>query len=187
MGIAALVASALILALGLIMLIGTFVPPRYKVARRLRLPHGVDEVWPQVSDPQRMNTWRRDLRRVLRLPGKRGGLASWEEVGWVSRRRVKMVKRDADRWEGRADNGLFPTRARVRVRLRGNDEVCIVELREDGVVRSPFVRCLAKFGIGFSAHTDAALRALAAHYNAPFEIEDIEELPADLPSEDADN
>jgi len=165
------IALALILGVGLIAIIGAFLPKRYEVGRMIRIPGPVDKVWRDVSDPRYMSVWRKDLRRVLRIPPRYKGLHEWHEIGWMSKRKVRIKSIGRSDWVGRAEDGLFPTRARLRVRVQGNESLTLVEVREDGVIRSPFVRFLARFVIGVSVHPDAMLRALGAHYGAEGEVE----------------
>ena len=172
MAIASGIAVVLVLLTGLVALIGVFLPKQYDVARMVTIPKDVSEVWRDVSDPSRMRGWRKDLRRVLGGRDRHGNI-SWVEVGWMSRRKVEVMKMQRGvGWVARADDGLFPVKARLQLRIQGGGSMTMVELREQGVIRSPFVRFLAKFVIGTAVHVNATLGQLAAHHGADPDIRD---------------
>ncbi len=172
MEIASLIAVVLVLSTGLVALIGAFLPEAYDVGRVVTIPKSIDEVWPDVSDPGRMRKWRPDLRRVLSGRDRHGNI-SWVEVGWMSRRTVEVTTmHERSGWVARAKDGLFPVKARLQLRIQGGNNVTMVELREQGLIRSPFIRFLARFIIGTSVHINAALAQLAIHHGGTPEIRD---------------
>ena len=83
-----LVMTALIWAIGILL------PARHSEEARMRLGASAETVWAVLTDLDRLPDWRRDLRRVERLPDAEGQVR-WLEVRLAGRaatyRRVESV------------------------------------------------------------------------------------------------
>lgn len=153
---------------------GALLPRDYEVARMVTLEMDVMKVWPLLVDPRHMNTWRRDLRRVMRLPGEKD-LPAWIDVGVFGRRQWRARELVAFKLvRASVENGLFPMRGEVRVELSGNENRTIVVFRETGRIDSQFVRVLARWVLGLHSQADSFLGALARNFEQPARIEDAE-------------
>ncbi|MCB9737948.1 MAG: hypothetical protein H6747_01695 [Deltaproteobacteria bacterium] len=169
--LAALVGAVFLL---LIVIRGAMLPRDYEVARMITLELDVVKVWPLMVDPRQMNSWRSDLRRVMRVPGERD-LPAWIDVGVISRRNWRATELVAFKLvRATVENGLFPMRGEARIEITGNEARTIVVFREKGRIDSQFVRVLARWAIGLHSQPDAFLRALCRKFDQPAKITDVE-------------
>lgn len=173
MMIALVVVGSLVALLLVMTLVGLALPRDHLAARRVTLDKPPAVVWHALSDLDAQPTWRRGLKRLERLDGGRfrehtsQGTITYEVV--EDRPPELRITRIADdtlpfggRWiyELAADNG--------RTRLT---------ITEDGFIKNPIFRVLAKTVFSTTATIEKLMTDLGAHLETPTVIEAAEPYP----------
>ena len=159
-----LIAGAVMVGLIVIATIwGALLPREHHAQRSARLAQPPDAVWSAIADPLAAASWRDDVRSVEPLPDHEGR-ARWREIG-----------SDAITYELVADEP--PVRRVVRIAdpdlpfggtwtyaLAADGEGCRLSITEDGEVRNPLFRFLARYAFGHGGTMEAYLRALGRRF-----------------------
>lgn len=150
--------------------VGRRLPSTHTAEARARLPTTPDVAFDLITAVERSPDWRRDVRRVERLPTGPHGAARYVEDGrWG---RVTFAIDDLRRPTPAAP-GAFVTRIVDGAGGFGGTwtwtiayepgQTTVVTLREDGRVDNPWLRFTARYVVGYTRTIDATLRALRAH------------------------
>ena len=159
-----LIAGAVMVGLIVIATIwGALLPREHHAQRSARLAQPPAAVWSVLADPLAAASWRDDVRSVEPLPDHEGR-ARWREIG-----------SDAITYELVADEP--PVRRVVRIAdpdlpfggtwtyaLAADGEGCRLTITEDGEVRNPLFRFLARYAFGHGGTMEAYLRALGRRF-----------------------
>lgn len=153
----------------LVAVVGMLLPAEHVATRSATVARPPDEVWRALTDRARQPEWRRGLEQVEPLPDQAGKPAFREHSrhGVIAFAVEEETPPDEDR-AGRlvtriADDSLpFGGRWIHQVSADGADRTRVT-ITEEGVVKNPLFRFMARFVFGHTATLDAFLRDLAAH------------------------
>jgi polyketide cyclase/dehydrase/lipid transport protein len=156
---------SIVIALGglgaIVALIGSRLPKAHHAARSARFPVPPDALYAIINDVDRYPEWRKDVKRIERLPD-RDGRPAWIEHG--SHGAIPMRSERAEPpslmvgriGEGLAFGGTWTFRI---VPAAGGSELTVTE---DGEIYNPIFRFLARFVFGYEATMKTYLAALQA-------------------------
>lgn len=156
-----LLAVALIAAA---MTLGASLPPWHVASRYAHYRAPVDSVWAVIADWERSPEWRRDVKRVERLPD-RDGNPVWKQVGgfvdWPlaiteSMPPLRMGAMIADSSRGVGGEWSF-----MLVPDAGGTRLTVVERAS---VHPPLLRFVAHYVFTPESRLNAYLRALGRHF-----------------------
>jgi uncharacterized protein YndB with AHSA1/START domain len=154
-------AGLLVFVVGLAYLVGANLPRHHVAVRRARFASPPAAVWDVMADPLQSASWRSDLRDVERLPDHDGHLV-WKEVG----RRgdaltLEMLEDDPGRRRVvRIADPSLPFGGTWTYELAEAGGGAALTLTEDGEVRNPLFRFLARFVFGHGGTLESYLAAL---------------------------
>lgn len=166
----AYIAGGLVGLLVLMALIGLALPREHVAARRAVLAKPPDDVWAALIDLDAQPRWRKGLKKLERLDGTRfretttQGAITFEVVEERPRElRITRIADDKLPFGGRWIYELAPDGAGTRLAIT-----------EDGFVKNPVFRFLARTVFSTASTIEAFLRDLAAHLGVPPSIEPAE-------------
>ena len=153
------------LFVGGVVITGLLLPARHVATRSVAVPARPDPVWALITDFERNPAWRKDLRRVTRVPDQ-GGREVWREEsadGEVIP--YETVEREESRRLVRriADPDL-PFGGTWTIDVEPEGDGSRVRITEHGEVRNPIFRFVSTVLIGHTSYMDAYLSALARHF-----------------------
>jgi hypothetical protein len=152
---------ALVAVVALIAAIGSRLPKAHHAARSARFPVPPATLYAVLADVDRYPEWRKDVKRIERLPD-RDGRPAWIEHG--PHGAIPMLAERAEPpslMVGRIGEGLaFGGTWTFRIApAPGGSELTIAE---DGEIYNPIFRFLARYVFGYEATMAAYLAALQA-------------------------
>jgi hypothetical protein len=155
-----IVVGALVLLVISAVLIGANLPRDHVAVVRARYAAPVDSVWAVLNDPLSSATWRKDIKRVEKLPDINGHLTWREEAGFgpAAYELVESVDR-ASRVVRIVDDSL-PFGGQWEYRLKPAGSGTEVELTERGFVKPALFRFMARYLFGYSGTMRDYLRDL---------------------------
>ena len=139
-----IVVASLAALIGIAALVGSRLPRAHRASREQRLPASSEAIWSAITDVEAFPAWRRDVKRVQRLPD-RDGLPVWIEEGRSGKitfaverleRPRLLVARIADPdlpFGGTWTYEVTPDQSRIT---------------EDGEIYNPLFRFMARFIFG---------------------------------------
>jgi len=164
-------AGALALLVGLIALVGAFVPRDHRATCRVRLSAEPARVYALLTDFEAYPSWRPEVESVGRLEpvdGKpafvertRQGPMPYSVESSEPERRLVLRILDED----------LPFGGTWTFELAREDDATLLSVTEDGFIRNPLFRALARFVFGYHATLEAYLTHLAEHLGEPAEVE----------------
>lgn len=169
-------AGGLVGLVALMALIGLALPRGHVAARRVVLTRPPEAVWAALTDLDAQPRWRRGLEKVERLDERRfrettrHGAITFELVD--ERPRELRVTRIAD--------AALPFGGRWIYELAADGGGTRLTITEDGFIKNPVFRFLARTVFSPSATLEAFLRDLAAHLGVAAAVEPAE--PSSLAS-----
>ena len=126
-----------------------------------------EAVWDRIVDFGGLASWRRDVKRVERLPD-RDGHEVWREGNlaletMALERPSRLVRRLAEpgAWGGE-----------WAIVLREEGAGCRVTVTESGWVGNPLLRVISRYVIGQTRSIDGYLRSLERSFGEEVEVED---------------
>lgn len=155
----------IVLALGglvaVVAVIGSRLPKAHHAARSVRLPVTPEMLYALLIDIDRIPEWRKDVKRVERLPDRDGRPA------WIQHGRNGALPMFLERMErpsllvGRVGEGLaFGGTWTFRISpAPGGSELTVAE---DGEIYNPIFRFMARFVFGYTATIEAFMKNLEA-------------------------
>jgi uncharacterized protein YndB with AHSA1/START domain len=169
----AIVAGVLAAVVVAILLVGSFLPRDHVVSRSLRVGKPPSAVWRVITDYASVPAWHRYVLRVERLP-ERNGHEVWRETykgGYPVQLETvealaphRLVRAIADA------NGPFF--GRWEFTIAATEPGSRITLTEHGLIPNPFLRFLARLFMDPAAHPERYLKALAARFGEPAQIEE---------------
>jgi hypothetical protein len=173
----AYIAGGLIGLVALMALIGLALPRAHVAARRAVLARPPEAVWAALVDLDAQPRWRRGLQKLERLDERRfretsrQGAITFELVEERPRElRITRIADDALPFGGRWIYELAPDGGGTRLTIT-----------EDGFIKNPVFRFLARTVFSTSATLEAFLRELAAHLGVAAAVEPAEPSPLATP------
>ncbi len=152
--------------IGLVILIGSFLPEEHVASRTLALPQSPQIVWGVISDFPGTPKWHAEVKSVERLPDLNGHEVWQEEYQRnmkipletiQSAAPGKLVRRIADDnlpFGGTWEYIIIPT-------TEGGSQLTITER---GKVKNPFFRFMSRYVFGQATTIENYLKALAAKF-----------------------
>lgn len=151
-----------VLAIALLMTVGFFLPRDHTAASSARFTAPPDSIWAVISDFERVPSWRRDVKRMERLPD-RDGHAVWLEVGQTGSLPYEVVEWTPPvRLVLRIDDASLPFSGTWTYSIEPDREGTLLTVVERGTIRNALFRALARFVFGHHSTLDGTLRALGA-------------------------
>ncbi len=153
-----------VLAMGVSMVVGFFLPETHDVASRARFDVPPDTIWADVSDPERAASWRPDVKSVELLIDRDGPLA-WRETGPTGSLTYERVAFDPPRrLVIRVDEPDLPFSGEWDYEIAPAGSSAVLTIRERGEVHNPVFRFMARFVFGYHSTLDGYLVALGRKY-----------------------
>jgi hypothetical protein len=178
MKIAIYVVLCLVLAIGLVILIGSALPKKHVASRRLLLHRSPEEVFALISDFQSGSSWRRGVQQVM-LQGADSGRVRFVEKG--KNGAIAMEVRES----------IPPTRLVTEITdislpfggiwifdISPAAQGCTLQITERGEIYNPFFRFVSRFILGYNDTLNAYLEDVGNHFREVPQIVDAE--PAKL-------
>jgi uncharacterized protein YndB with AHSA1/START domain len=161
MKIALYIVLGIVALIGLLALIGSFLPRDHEASRTQRFAQSRDVVWAVIRDFARHPEWRKDVKRV-ELVADVGGQSGVREHGGHG---AVLYALDADEPPAKlvmriADDSL-PYGGSWTIELKPAGSGCEVTITERGFVKNPIFRFLSKTVFSPAATIESYLAALA--------------------------
>jgi uncharacterized protein YndB with AHSA1/START domain len=167
-----IVVGALVGLVGIVAIIGSFLPKAHTARRRLLVAQPPERVWAAVTDFPGQAAWRPELKAVERATD-RDGKEVWREIPKrgdamplettelvAPRRLVRTIADPSLPFGGRWVYEVEPAPGGARLTIT-----------EEGEVYNPIFRFVSHFFMDPAATIDAYLRALCAHLGVPVQME----------------
>jgi uncharacterized protein YndB with AHSA1/START domain len=153
--------------------VGLSIPRRHVASRTLKTRQSPEALWSALTDYEGQPAWRKDVKRVERLPD-REGREVWREV-YESGSPItletaeaaeprRLVRSIAD------EDGPFSGRWEYEIKQTGAGESSLT-ITERGEVPNPFFRFVSRFIIGHTYFIERFERDLAAKFGEEARIE----------------
>ena len=143
--------------------LGMFVPKWHVAARKARFRASRDEVWKAITDIEGFPAWRKDVKKVERLPD-RDGRPLWKEHGGqgaVTFERVEAVP--GERLVGRIADPDLPYGGTWTYELATADGGVELRITERGEIYNPVFRFMSQF-FDMNATIEEYLKALGRKF-----------------------
>ena len=160
------VIGVLVVMVSIVMFIGARLPRDHVAAVRVRLTAPPDTVWALLADPYSATSWRKDVRKIVRIPDI-GGHEAWAETtssGVItfelieSTPPLRRVTRIADAslpFGGQWEHDLAPSGTGTELTVT-----------ERGFVKPALFRFMARYVFGYTSTINDYLVALGAKLGA---------------------
>jgi uncharacterized protein YndB with AHSA1/START domain len=159
------IAGALVVGVPLLMmLVGATLPRAHVASRTARFAQAPAALWPVLTDPEGMPTWRTDVKTVERLPDRDGRLV-WRESGGERPLTFEVVEARAPfHLVTRIADKDLPFGGSWTYELRPEGAGTLVTITENGEVHNVLFRFMARFVFGYTGTMDAYLTALGKRF-----------------------
>ncbi|HEX8175959.1 MAG TPA: SRPBCC family protein [Pyrinomonadaceae bacterium] len=165
--------AALIALLLFVTAVGLLTPRQHVASRTLKTRQSPETVWRAITDYEGQPAWRKDLKRVERLPD-RNGREVWREVyedGSPLTMETAEVVPPSRLVRIIADEG-GPFSGRWEYEIKANDTAgSSLTITERGEVPNPFFRFVSRFVIGHTYFMQRFQKDLAAKFGEEAVIE----------------
>jgi len=143
--------------------VGASLPRDHVATVRATFAASPDKIWAVVSDPYSAGAWRKDVKKVEKLPDV-NGKPSWREEGGFGPITYVLTESTppASRTTLIADEAL-PYGGEWRTTIRTVGAQTEVSITEAGFVKPPLFRFMARFIFGYTSSLSDYLTALGAH------------------------
>ena len=140
--------------------VGFILPREHQARRSARLRRPPRAVWDVISDVDSFASWRSDLERVERLPDV-GGHKRWKEHSRSGAVTYEMVQaKPTSRMVTRIADLKLPFGGTWTYELEATPEGCTLTIVEDGEIKNPLFRFMARFIFGYTGTLDAFFTSL---------------------------
>ncbi len=145
-----------------VLLVGRNLPQGHEVSRTLTTRHPPEEVWRTITNFEGQTAWRKDLKKVERLPDV-GGVPVWrEDYGsdvlklqtFIAPEKMRMLRAVLDNriYTGNWEYVIIPVK----------EGGCLLRITETAQVRNPLFRFVDHYLIGESKEIEKYETELAA-------------------------
>lgn len=155
------VAAAIVLVGVIVTLIGALLPRAHSVSRTARIAMTPEALYALLSDVDRYQSWRGDVKSLQRLPDK-NGMPAWieESNGMKIPMRFERMERPS-LLVGRIDTDDLPFAGTWTYRIASAEAgASDLTITEDGEVKNPVFRFMSTFVFGHYATMDAFLESV---------------------------
>ena len=157
----------------IIVAVGLSIPRKHIASRTLKTRQSPEAVWGALTDYEGQPAWRKDVKRVERLPD-REGREVWREVYESgSPITLETAERDAPRRLVRSiadEGGPFSGQWEYEIKQTGASESSLT-ITERGEVPNPLFRFVSRFLMGHTYFIERFERDLAAKFGEEAVIE----------------
>lgn len=164
--------AVLVSLLLIVLAVGLSIPRRHVASRTLKTNQPPQVVWAALTDYEGQPAWRKDLKKVERLPDKNGHEV-WREVyedgspltmetaeAVAPERLVRIIADEGGPFSGRWEYDIKPEGAGSRLTIT-----------ERGEVPNPLFRFVSRFMIGHTYFMEKFQKDLAAKFGEAAQIE----------------
>jgi hypothetical protein len=142
---------------------GAQLPRAHHAQRSARFAQPPSAVWAAISDPLAAAAWHPDVRSVEPLPAQ-DGRPRWREIGSDAITYELVADEPPVRRVVRIADDALPFGGTWTYELAADGEGCRLRITEDGEVRNPLFRFLARYVFGHGGTMESYLRALGRRY-----------------------
>jgi hypothetical protein len=142
---------------------GALLPREHQARRSARLGQAPSAVWAVIADPLAAASWHPDVRSVEALPAQ-DGRARWKEIGGDAITYELVADEPPRRRVVRVADDTLPFGGTWTYTLAEDGGGTRVTITEDGEVRNPLFRFLARYAFGHGGTMEAYLRALGRRF-----------------------
>jgi len=144
-----LIVAAIALAGAVAALIGSRLPRSHHATAERLLPMPPDTLWRLLTDVERFPSWRRDVKRVRRLPD-RNGKPAWVEEGRSGKMTFAFERMEPRRvLVTRIADPTLPFGGTWTLEITPAPEGARLRITEDGEIYNPLFRFMARFIFGY--------------------------------------
>ncbi len=155
-----IVPAVLVGVVALLALLGSLVPRQHVASRSARFQQRPEVLWQTLTDFAKLPTWAPEVRKVERLPDREGHPV-WLHSGPRWQAPMEVVEFDPPRrFKTTISDPRLPFGGSWTYQVSPSGGGSVVTITEDGEIRNPVFRFLARFVIGYTGTMDAYLRAL---------------------------
>jgi hypothetical protein len=159
-----LVAGAVMVGLIVIATIwGALLPRGHHAQRSARFAQPPAAVWSVIADPLAGASWRPDVRSVESMPAP-DGRRRWKEVGSDAITYELVADEPPVRRVVRIADDTLPFGGSWTYTLAADGDGTRLTITEDGEVRNPLFRFLARYVFGHAGTMESYLRALGRRF-----------------------
>lgn len=159
-----LVAGALMVGLIAIATIwGALLPRAHHAQRSARFAQAPSAVWAVIADPLAAASWHPDVKSVEALPVQ-DGRARWKEIGSDAITYELVADEPPARRVVRIADDTLPFGGTWTYVLAGDGDGTRLTITENGEVRNPLFRFLARYVFGHGGTMEGYLRALGRRF-----------------------
>jgi hypothetical protein len=142
---------------------GAFLPREHHARRSARVAQPPAAVWTVIADPLGAASWRPDVKSVEALPPQ-DGRPRWREVGRDSITYELVADDPPARRVVRIADPTLPFGGTWTYELAADGTGCRLRITEDGEVRNPLFRFLARYAFGHGGTMESYLKALGRRF-----------------------
>jgi len=142
---------------------GALLPRGHHAQRSARFAQPPDAVWSVIADPLGAASWRPDVRSVEPVPAPDGRLR-WRELGSDAITYELLADEPPRRRVVRIADDDLPFGGTWTYALAADGDGTRLTITEDGEVRNPLFRFLARYVFGHGGTLEAYLRALGGRF-----------------------
>jgi uncharacterized protein YndB with AHSA1/START domain len=165
-----LIFVALIGLAAVMMLIGWMLPKDHVATRMAKYRQPPEAIWAAITDVDAMPSWREGLQSVKHLP-ERNGLPVYVEVSNDGEIPMETVESSAPRrLVRRISDPQLPFGGTWTFEIRPASDGATLRVTENGYIRNPLFRFLARFVFGYAGQMESFLRSLAKKFGEQPEI-----------------
>jgi uncharacterized protein YndB with AHSA1/START domain len=159
-----LIAGAVMVGLIVIATVwGSLLPREHHAQRSARIAQPPSAVWAVIADPLGAASWRDDVRSVEALPAHEER-ARWKETGSDSITYELVADEPPRRRVVRIADDALPFGGTWTYALEADGGGTRLTITEDGEVRNPLFRFLARYVFGHGGTMESYLRALGRRF-----------------------
>jgi uncharacterized protein YndB with AHSA1/START domain len=161
---ALMILGVLLVLVAVVWAVGASLPKDHVTSRKIRLKQSPEVIWAAITDVDGFTGWRKDVKRVQRLPDE-DGKAGWVET--MSMGEIPLRVEEAApprRLVTRIADPKLPFGGTWTFEIEPVEGGATVRVTEAGEVKPAFFRFMARYIFGHSATLEAYLLFLAAKY-----------------------
>ena len=142
---------------------GALLPREHHAQRTARIAQPPASVWAAIADPLAAASWHPDVRSVEPLPPQ-DGRQRWKEIGSDAVTYELVADEPPVRRVVRIADDTLPFGGTWTYALTGDGDGTRLTITEDGEVRNPLFRFLARYAFGHGGTMESYLRALGRRF-----------------------
>ena len=156
-----ILAGGIAVAMALIVIVGGFLPRQHTATRAVTLRQPAPIVFAAIRDFAAQPSWRTGVQAVELLPNRDGRVCYRETSRHGAITYVVLEEKPAERLVVKIADEALPFGGTWTFQLTPTDGGTSVRITENGEVKNPAFRFLARFVFGYTSTIDTYLRDLA--------------------------